>query len=243
MKNSRRRSNAFGLAALVVMFACPSPAPAIVGRTHAADQAQSLVMVLGRDSRSAGFCSGVVIAPRAVLTAAHCVHAPADTRIHFKDASGAPILLDVARVVRHPGYRADAIAARARTVDLALVFARDDLAERFRPASVASASDAIGTSFTLAGYGILQEGAPNSGGVLRATDVALRAPPSNLLLWLAGDGGACTGDSGGGVFDRDGALVGIIAFAQGVGSSRCGALTQAVRVAPFRSWIKEAIGR
>ena len=55
--------------------------------------------------------------------------------------------------------------------------------------------------------------------------------------------GACTGDSGGAVFDREGALVGIIAFAAGRGTRRCGALTQAVRVAPFRQWIEEAAGR
>lgn len=233
---------AFGLAAAIALGA--TNAGAIVGRTHEPGSAgASLVMVLGRATGRAGFCSGVVIGPRAVLTAGHCAHTPADTRLHFKDANGTPVLLDVDRVVRHPGYRADAIAARVKSVDLAIVFARDDLPARFTPVRIAAASEGIGASFTIAGFGLSQEGDPRSAGTLQVAEVALRAPQSSLLLWLSGEGGACTGDSGGGVFDRDAALVGVIAFAAGSGQARCGALTQAVRVAPFRSWIEETIGR
>lgn len=226
--------------ALVASALCAVPAEAIVGRSQPAQNA-SLVMVLGRDAQSAGFCSGVVIGPRAVLTAAHCVHGPPDTRIHFKDASGAPVLIEVARVIRHPGFRGDAVVARARSVDLAIVVTRASLPASFVPARIAAASETIGAGFDIAGFGLSQEGAPASGGTLRSADVALRAPHSNLLLWLAGGAGACTGDSGGGVFDRNGALVGIVAFAAGDGQTRCGALTQAVRVAPFAGWIEETM--
>lgn len=236
------RKSLSGVAPAVLLALALSvlPAEAIVGRSQPARNA-SLVMVLGREARSAGFCSGVVIGPRAVLTAAHCAHGPADTRIHYKDANGTPVLIEVARVIRHPGFRADAVAARARSVDLAIVITRNDLPASFAPARIASGSDAIGAAFTIAGFGIAQEGAPQSGGTLRVADVTLRAPNSNLLLWLAGDAGACTGDSGGGVFASDGALVGIVAFAAGNDKTRCGALTQAVRVAPFAAWIDQAM--
>ena len=210
---------------------------AIVGGTHDATN-PSVVMVLGRSAGGAGFCSGVVVAQNAVLTAAHCARTAADTRVHFKDTNGAPVLLDVTRVERHPGYANDAVAKRARSVDLAIVFTRDALPSAFRPAPVASTSSTIGTPFMIAGYGIADERAADSGGRLRAANVALRAPASNLLLWLAGDGGACTGDSGGPVLDSAGAVVGIIAYAEGSGGRGCGALTQAVRVAPFADWVE-----
>ena len=223
-----------------MVAATAGPAPAIVGRTRDVASA-SVVMVLGRDGVRAIVCSGVVVGPRAVLTAAHCVHAPSNTRIHFRDARGQPVLMDVARVARHPGYRSDAVVARSRSIDLAIVVTRDDLPSRFAPAILGTASDEVGTSFTIAGFGIAHEGDEASSGVLREGAVALRAPVSGLLLWLTGSAGACTGDSGGPVFGTSGEVVAIIAFAQGEGATRCGALTQAVRIAPFRDWVETSV--
>ena len=98
----------------------PMPAGAVVGASTDGDvDAGSIVMVLQRRGSAAGFCSGIVIGPMAVLTAAHCVPQGADVRIHFRDAGRAPVLLPVTRVLRHPGYRADAIAKREKSIDLA----------------------------------------------------------------------------------------------------------------------------
>ena len=229
------------LACAAALFAI-SPTHAIVGRTRNAAH-PSIVMVLGRGASGSGYCSGVVVARNAVLTAAHCVRAAADMRVHFKDVSGAPVLLDVTSVTRHPGYASDAVAKRARSVDLAIVFTQAALPDGFVPAQLASASTAIGSPFTIAGFGIANEQNATTGGVLRATDVSLRAPISTLLLWLSGEGGACTGDSGGPVLDPQGTVVGVIAYAEGSSGRACGTLTQAVRTAPFADWIEAEAGR
>ena len=219
------------------------PAQALVGPSEDGGAfAAQAVMILARGAGRAGFCSGVVIAPDIVLTAAHCVAAPDATRVHFRGPDGAPVLIGVAHVARHPQYRADAVAARAKSVDLALVQAATPLPAYFSAAAIGVASSEPGAAFIIAGFGMRQENAAASSGVLRSARMKLRAPISNLLLWLdnAEGAGACTGDSGAPVFEA-GALVAVVAFAQGAPGHACGKLTQAVRAAPERVWIDRVI--
>lgn len=218
-----------------------SPAHAIVGASEPAAMAGG-VMVLAAGPGRGGFCSGVALGSRVVLTAAHCVAAPHTTRVHYRDASGAPVLIEAARIARHPRYRANAIAARAPSVDLALIETREDLPDALSPAAIAEGPRATGARVEVAGFGVTREGRPETSGRFRSATLSLRGPLSNLLLWLDGDAGACTGDSGGPVF-ADGALVALTAFAEGAGGKACGKLTQAVRLAPHRGWIEEVIAR
>lgn len=223
-------------------IACGSAA-AMVGPTNdASAYAAHVVMTLAQSGRGAGFCSGAVLAPNVVLTAAHCVAAPAATRVHFRDGAGKPVLMEVSRVARHPGFRADAVAARAKSIDLALIQTREPLPSSFSSVALGEAPNEIGAGFDVAGFGVSQPGAASTSGVLRRARLALRAPLSHVLLWLdSADGaGACTGDSGAPVF-ASGALVAIVAFAQGAHGRGCGGLTQAVRVAPYRAWIERTI--
>lgn len=237
------------LLAFVVLAACTLPAAAVVGPTHEVQPgtADHLVMVLQRRGPAAGFCTGIVLSPHAVLTAAHCVPPGADLRVHFKDAAGAPVLLPVAGVTRHPGYRADAIAKRERSIDLAVVTLAEPLPERFQPATLSvQASAQVGESFVVAGYGLGREGEPASSGQLREAALAARAPLSDVLLWAAdparGGAGACTGDSGGPMLDASGAVVAVTLWSAGDGKRQCGALTQALWLAPYRDWIAGATG-
>ena len=220
------------------------PVAAVVGSSQPGSPlADSLVMVLNRSGREAGFCTGVVLAPTVVMTAAHCVPLGADLRVHFVAAGGAPVLLPVTDVERHPGYRADAIRTRQRSIDLALIRLRDPLPQRFVPVALSGDSATTpGERFTLSGYGVGREGDAASSGQLRSTDLAARLPVSSLLLWAEDPGrrgaGACTGDSGG-PLTRLGEtrVVALAVWSSGSGGRQCGDLTQALWLAPETGWI------
>ena len=226
------------------------PARAVVGASTSGDpHAGSVVMVLQRSGSAAGFCSGIVIGPTAVLTAAHCVPPGADVRIHYRDREGGPVLVPVARVLRHPGYRADAIEKRERSIDLAVITMTQPLPDRFSAATIAGPGTVtVGTMFLIVGFGVMREGDGKSSGQLREAALATRGPLSSVLLWAEDPRrkglGACTGDSGGPVFEAAGnAVVALTLWASGTGAARCGAVTQALWLAPYHEWIAAASGR
>ena len=227
------------------------PAAAVVGSSaDGAALSPYVVMVLNRAGAAAGFCSGIVLAQDVVMTAAHCVPAGADLRVHFRDEEGAPVLLPVAAVARHPGYRADAVRSRERSIDLALIRLQAPLPARFRPATLLAIppSGAIGSRYRLAGFGVTREGDGASSGHLRIGTLEVREPLSQVLLWARDPGGrgagACTGDSGGPVFEAaTDNVAALTLWSAGNGSARCGALTQALWLSPQRAWIADVLGR
>ncbi|WP_131194258.1 S1 family peptidase [Lichenihabitans psoromatis] len=240
----------FGAAVMAsfLVIAGAAPARAIVGlSTEASSIAPHVVMVLSLKGRIAGYCSGLVVAQNAVLTAAHCVPSGAAVKVHFRDTSDAPVLLDTAEIRRHPGYRADAIKTRERSIDLALIRLPAPLPDRFRPAIFGGGpSAAIGTRYRLAGFGLTREGDATSSGQLRLATVTTRAPLSTLLLWAEDPDhrglGACTGDSGGPVFAADSdVVVALMVWSAGRGSAQCGDLTQAIWLSPQKGWINAVL--
>lgn len=211
------------------------PARAIVGGTEA--PAGGAVMVL---SSRGGVCTGVVLAPDTVLTAGHCLADAREHRVHFRDAAGAPVLVDVAAQALHPGYDAGAAAARRRSVDLALLRTATPLPTRFAPVTLSAAPARAGETLTLAGYGAARPGDPRSTGTYRSLGLPVIEPygPSRILVWLKGaGGGACQGDSGGPIAGPDGAVLAVSAWIGGA----CGGLTQGVLVGPQRGWIDRVL--
>lgn len=241
----RHRSAAGVLLAVAAFF--PGPAIAIVGpSTDGADLGSAVVMVLNRSGAVAGFCSGIVVRQDAVLTAAHCVPEGAVVKAHYRDGETIA-LLDVAAVVRSPGFRPDAIRKRLRSIDLALVRLAKPLPPAFRPAVLGDGGAApLGTAYRLAGFGVRREGQADTSGTLRIAAAVAEAPRSDVLLWSRDPeghgGGACTGDSGGPVVAQDGRVVAVIAWSAGRGGARCGALSQSVWIGPQRSWIESVLG-
>ena len=99
---------------------CPVPAHAIVGGGAPSTEGvgRSVVTIVG--SRG-NFCTGALIAPKLVLTAAHCVQPGADYKIVEYGADRQPSLQDVKTVAIHPGFNMQAMLAHRATADVALL--------------------------------------------------------------------------------------------------------------------------
>lgn len=230
------------VAALVAPF---TSARALVGAEPDARFADRVAMVLIRGGDKAGFCTALVLGPRILLTAAHCLRPLGDMAVHYRDAAGAAVIIPVDAAIAHPLYRADAIQARAVSIDLALIRTARPLDPRFAAAPIADGGPpGIGKSVILSGYGASREGDWSSGGSLRSVTLAVREPASNVLIWAADPtgrpAGACSGDSGAPIWSADGSTaIAIVAWAQAPHGRGCGGLTQGPLLAPLKGWIEK----
>jgi len=230
---------------LLVSLAAPlASARALVGGEPDGRFADRVAMVLIRGGDKAGFCTGLVLSPRVLLTAAHCLRPLRDMAVHYRDAAGAPVIIPVDAAIAHPLYRADAIKARVESIDLALIRTARPLDSRFVAAAIGGGGPpAIGASAIVSGFGAAQEGDWSSGGQLRSVTLAVREPASTVLIWAADPtgraAGACSGDSGAPIWSADGsAAIAIVAWAQASHGRGCGGLTQGPLLAPLKTWIE-----
>jgi hypothetical protein len=227
------------------LAAVPAPTRALVGAEPDSRIADRVAMVLIRGGDKAGFCSALVLSPRVLLTAAHCLRPLRDMAVYYRDAAGAAVITPIDASIAHPLYRANAIQARVESIDLALIRTTRPLAPRFAGAAIADGGPPpIGASAIVSGYGAAREGDWSSGGELRSVTLAVREPASTVLIWAADPtgraAGACSGDSGAPVWSADGsAAIAIVAWAQAAHGRGCGGLTQGPLLAPLKGWIEQ----
>jgi hypothetical protein len=143
-----------------------------------------------------------------------------------------------------------AMTAHRATADVALL--QLDSRPKGKTAATLGAPQlpiAAGNRFTIAGIGVTIRGEGSSGGTVRVAGLVATGQPGTLQIRLVdpvGNGvrdglGACTGDSGGPVFeDQPGGavIVGVISWSTGAnGSAGCGGLTGVTPLTRYRDWI------
>lgn len=192
-------------------------------------------------------CSGTLVAPNLVLTAAHCVDR-AGLIVEF----GASETCDPSFATRHvtgvrvPDYREDVDTDRN---DVALLKLESPAPEGFTPAPLASAEmeQKLGrdSPVILAGYGQKQIGRPTVtplDGFLRQTSVGIwdfNFAQTEFLVYQGDGHGACYGDSGGPAYlvvDQKYYLLGVASR----GDEECRINGVYAKVPEFRAWIQSA---
>jgi secreted trypsin-like serine protease len=226
-----------------------APADAIVGGAapSADGVGRAVVTIVG--SRG-NFCTGALIAPKLVLTAAHCVQPGAAYKIVEYDAARQPQLQDVKNVAIHPAFNMQAMTAHRATADVALLQLDAPLKGRTASAvGVPQIPIVVGSRFTIAGIGVTIRGDGKSGGTIRVAGLIATGRPGTLQIRLvdpAGQGtrdglGACTGDSGGPAFEDKQSgpvIVGVVSWSTGPnGAAGCGGLTGVTPLSLYRDWI------
>jgi secreted trypsin-like serine protease len=236
---------------IVISALVASPAAAIVGGAAPSAEGVGRTVVTIVGSRG-NFCSGSLIAPTLVLTAAHCVQPGADYKIVEYGADRTPELKDAKRVTIHPGFQMQAMLAHRATADVALLqLVSPAKGKVVAVLGVPQLPIVPGSAFTIAGIGVTVRGDGKSGGTVRSASLIATGKPGTLQIRLfdpatqgARDGlGACTGDSGGPVFEDQQAgpvIVGIISWSTGAqGNAGCGGLTGVTPLALYRDWVMQ----
>ena len=180
----------------------------IGGVTDASDPGVVLLYFTTPGQSGGSLCTGEVVSPHVVLTAAHCAggEAPSVTSTFhvylgddFASATTAD-LLPVAEAHFHPAFDPGDLAAGN---DVGVLITRSPLPSTIAPLAYnhASMDDGFdGRSVRFVGYGLDDAAAQTGGGLKRSTTTTLTDHTALLLHFADATHETCNGDSGGPAF-------------------------------------------
>src|SRR5688572_29860554 len=105
---------------LFVLLSLSASAYALVGGATevSSPEGQPEVMLVGSHGN---FCTGTMIAPSLVLTAAHCIAPGTDYKRVEMGADRQPVFTDILQIARHPRFNLKTMLAHRATADVALL--------------------------------------------------------------------------------------------------------------------------
>jgi S1-C subfamily serine protease len=183
------------------------------GAQCAADSSSVIFLSLRReDNQALASCSGTIIAPRAVLTAAHCVDDEEIGVVQVFLGSGQPIVAESRRL--HPNYRTN-----DSSFDVAVVLLRDEIGRAAMPV-LASRDPRVGESVVLAGWG---RDLFNQGSTLRAGATTISAVRDAVIetQFSQTASAVCSGDSGGAMLVNEGGTWAVAGVTSATSSQGC----------------------
>lgn len=235
---TRRKQAALALLALAGATLSAGSARAIVGGSIVQDPEGARRYTVGVMTTNGEICSGVVVAPQLVLTAAHCLVRGQARYVMALDPQFRPREFRAVRSWRNPAFRMSTALIPRNGGDIGMIRLARPLPPDMRPIPIAPSLAVLESSreLRIAGFGVSRFGDRQSAGQLRETSLRLIGyDAGTMLVSERGEIGpsqrsACVGDSGGPVVAGGSrpVLVGIISWVVDLGN---GALCQGITAA------------
>ncbi len=190
------------------------------------------------DAGAPELCTGVIIGPRAILTAGHCTLEQTAGTLTVGVGPSAKLpqrRLVVASVHTYPSYRG--LDDAPLGLDLGMVL----LGEDARIPPVPLEGDDSASSARLVGFGMTDAADLESRGDKASAPVAVAPTCATLLRIGDVSANACHGDSGAPILFRDARGVERVGALVSFGTRTCVPPSYAVRVAPYAPWIAEVV--
>jgi hypothetical protein len=192
------------------------------------DTGDEAVVGLVADDRL--ICTGTLVAPRVVLTAAHCLESKTIDSVLFGADLASGTRIAVAHVRSHPDFDPIALANDVGVVLLA------DPAPAL-PLSMIDAPVAMSATVRLVGFGLTTDGSAGGKQTGTATIASVAATTFDLA---AAPSLTCAGDSGGpSLIDVGG--VEVLAGVTSAGDANCASFTRSTRADVFRTWVESFV--